>query len=175
MAGARLLGASLLLAWTLAGCGTPNDGEFVAREQDFAGFERWVRFDRGEDPVPPSHLGHDVIYIDRLPPAGATSFPIGTRIVRVEETDAGPSTWEIHAMVKRGRGFNPEGARGWELFELAIDARGQPEIEWRGEGPPDGDGYEPPDGGAILGCNHCHGAATYNDSVLSPVLDLSAR
>lgn len=164
-----------VLASLAIGCGAPSSDGFVASEADFASFRSWTSFDRGVDPVPPSHLGHDVIYIDRVPPAGATEFPIGTLIVRADESDPDESAWEIHAMVKRGGDFNAEGARGWEFFGLIIDASGRARIEWRGEGPADGDGYSAPDGGAVLSCNQCHGSASYNDSVLSPVLDLSAR
>ncbi len=166
--------AAALVGLALTGCG-PQGDSFIASEADFAQFRSWTSFDRGVDPVPPSHLGHDVIYVDRLPPPGATEFPVGTRIVRAHDTDLPPSEWEIHAMVKRGGDFNAAGARGWEFFGLEIDSADQTRIEWRGDGPSDGDGYTVGDGGVSLGCNHCHGAATWNDSVLSPVLDLSAR
>lgn len=173
------------LALTLSACGesdAPTSAAivepevFIAFERDFAGYARWTTFDRGEDRVPPTHLGRtSTIHIDRVPPRGSARFPVGTRIVRVERSEAAPSEWEVHAMVKRGGGFNAEGARGWEFFELVLDpTRQRPSIRWRGEGPANGDGYRPPEGGDILSCNHCHGAATYNDSVLSPALELRA-
>ncbi|HJL17242.1 MAG TPA: hypothetical protein RMH99_16365, partial [Sandaracinaceae bacterium LLY-WYZ-13_1] len=56
--------------------------------------------------------------------------------------------------------------------ELALDDAGRPAVVWRGEGPADGDGYRPPEGGDILSCNHCHAAWPENDHVLSPALDL---
>lgn len=179
--GVRSVGLLVMLA--LAGCGELEAEEieepvepaiYIAFARDFERFERWTTFDRGRDPVPPSHLGPSLIYVDPMPPARAAAFPVGTRIVRVERAGDDPSGWEVHAMVKRGAGFNADGARGWEFFELTLDAtRDRPAIRWRGEGPANGDGYVAPEGGEVLGCNHCHASATYNDSVLSPVLQLS--
>lgn len=181
----RALGSAVLFSLLLAACGRdaepaarPAPSVFIAFARDFAAFEEWTRFDRGEDRVPPTHLGRtSAIYVDRLPSAGASAFPVGTRIVRVERDSGDPGAWEVHAMVKRGGGFNAGGARGWEFFELTLDrTRRRPSIRWRGEGPANGDGYRAPEGGGdVLGCNHCHGAATWNDSVLSPALDLSRR
>ncbi|MBX3269009.1 MAG: hypothetical protein KF729_02040 [Sandaracinaceae bacterium] len=173
----------LLVAAALAGCGEPDAPEgardaleapYIAFAADFARFREWERFERGIDPVPPTHFGESAIYLDRRPPAGAREFPVGTRIVRVETRRGDPSAPEVHAMVKRGAGYNAEGARGWEFFDLALAPGRAPSIRWRGEGPADGDGYTPPEGGAILSCNHCHGSATDDDSVLSPALALSA-
>lgn len=179
----RMVGLAALLA--LAGCG--GDAEevgapvleepaiYIAFARDFERFERWTTFDRGRDPVPPSHLGPSLIYVTPAPPERAEAFPVGTRIVRVERAGEDPAAWEVHAMVKRGGGFNEAGAAGWEFFELSLaSSRERPEIRWRGEGPANGDGYVAPEGGEVLGCNHCHASATYNDSVLSPVLQLSA-
>lgn len=166
--------ALVCIALALAGCASEPSpsGAYIAVGRDFEGYEGWNVFDRGADPVPPSHEGHSLIYLSELPDPGATSFPIGTRIVRVEEVGDDPTTWQVHGMVKRGGDYNAGGAVGWEFFGLSLTASREPFIVWRGEGPADGDGYLPPDGGALLSCNHCHGAATENDSVLSPVLDL---
>jgi hypothetical protein len=168
---------AIALAILAGGCSTEagERGVFIALARDFAGFESWITFDRGFDPVPPTHEGTtSLIYVDAMPSADAVRFPIGTRVVRVERLGDDPSAWEVHAMVKRGGGYNADGALDWEFFGLALDASTrEPWIQWRGEGPASGDGYRPPDGGTeLLGCNHCHASATYNDSVLSPVLDL---
>ena len=162
------------LGLAFAGCAAEvaDPGIYIALGRDLDDYESWSVFDRGVDPVPPSHEGRSVIYLDPLPDPGATEFAVGTRIVRVEEVGDDPTTWQVHAMVKRGGGFNPDGALGWEFFELSLTASHEPFIVWRGEGPADGDGYLPPEGGDLLSCNHCHGAAIENDSVLSPVLDL---
>lgn len=169
---------SILIASILLGGGCAADvrdaGVFIAVGRDFEGYESWTMFDRGYDPVPPSHDGTSLIYIDEMPPAGMQSFPIGTRIVRIEQFREDPAEWEIHAMVKRGGGYNAEGALDWEFFELAL-VDDVPYIVWRGEGPATGDGYRPAPGATeVLGCNHCHAAVPENDSVLSPVLDLGA-
>ncbi|MCZ7685876.1 MAG: hypothetical protein M5U28_46805 [Sandaracinaceae bacterium] len=120
----RTVGLAALLA--LAGCG--GDAEeveapvleepavHVAFARDFERFERWTTFDRGRDPVPPSHIGPSLIYVTPPPPEGAEAFPVGTRIVRVERIGEDPAAWEVHAMVKRGGGFNQDGAAGWGVL-----------------------------------------------------------
>ena len=152
---------------------------FVATAATFEGYEGWTRFERGSQPVGPQHPdGSSAVFVSTMPARGAQAFSDGTVIVRVTtSTDPDPRSWELHAMVKRGGSFNTDGARGWEFFDLHLDpdARGvyRPTIAWRGDGPPQGDGYVAPEGGGVeLGCNHCHGAAVDNDSVLGPELDL---
>ncbi|MBX7194690.1 MAG: hypothetical protein K1X94_21725 [Sandaracinaceae bacterium] len=171
----RLLVASLLFG--LAGCAPEG---FVASEADLATYAGWTRFDRGDQPVGPEHpAGGSVVYVSRLPVHGATAFAEGTMIVRITAgASPDPTTWEVHAMAKRGGDYNAAGARGWEFFDLELepsaDGSYRPHIEWRGESPPEGNGYEAPDGGGVeLSCNHCHGAAVQNDSVLGPELDLT--
>lgn len=156
----------------------PVGGDFIAVERDFAGFDRWTRFDRGPDAVPPIHPeGESIVYVSALPARGATAFPTGTIIVRVT-TGGAPAEWEVHAMVKRGGAYNAAGAPGWEFFDLRLDTVGDalvPRILWRGEAPPElGEGYLSPDGGIPLSCSHCHGAGGMrNDSVLGDELYLS--
>lgn len=153
---------------------------FVATVDTFQGYERWTRFDRGSQPVGPQHPdGSSAVFVSAVPPHGAEAFADGTVILRVTTAaDPDPRTWELHAMVKRGGAFNSDGARGWEFFDLHLepDAAGvyRPAIAWRGDGPPQGDGYVAPEGGVELGCNHCHGAAVDNDSVLGPELALDS-
>ncbi len=165
---------ALSLSLALAGCAAdvPPD-VFIAFGEDLEGYAEWTTFDRGVDPVPPSHEAHSFIYVNALPPAGLAEFPVGTMIVREHRLEDDPATWIVHAMVKRGGGYNADGAPGWEWFGLALDGDRRPFVAWRGTGPADGDGYVAPVGGEVLSCNQCHGSATYNDSVLSPVLDLA--
>lgn len=146
---------------------------------EFVGVSHWIAFDRGSDPA---HLddptGHATVYLDALPPHGATSFPVGTHILRVMGTGDDPTLWEAHGLVKVGGDFNTGGAVGWEYYglDLSRDASGDlvATTRWHGIGPPDGDGYaQPGDAGPVLGCNHCHGAATWNDSIIGPELQLS--
>ncbi|MGE0786852.1 MAG: hypothetical protein AB7S26_14365 [Sandaracinaceae bacterium] len=169
----RLVVHGFATAVLLGACGAPASGtEYIAQTSDLAGFRSWIAFDRGDDHLPPNHVGPSWIYLSDRPPAGATSFPLGTRIVRVQERGDDMTAWEVHAMVKRGGGYNADGTPGWEMFELSLDASGGVVVVWRGRGPPDGDGYMAGDGGVLVSCNQCHGAAGFNDSVLSPVLEL---
>jgi hypothetical protein len=162
------------LCFVLAAC--ESDPGFVASESAFRHFDTWTRFDRGSAPVGFDHPdGETFVYIDRLPPSGATVFPDGTLIVRVT-TGGAPELWEVHAMARRGGEYNASGARGWEFFDLRLETAADgtlvPRILWRGNGPGEGDGYQAPDGGVLLDCNHCHGAYVENDSILGPELDL---
>lgn len=170
--------ATYALALLLGGCtcGAPPT-EFVASAADFEQFDTWERFDRGPRGFLPSHPdGETYVYLNRRPAPEATTYPLGTIIVRV--TVAGPSTdWEVHAMVKRGGGFNAAGAAGWEYFDLDIvrdaEDRLTPTIHWRGEGPGDSeDGYAHGPEGVLLGCNHCHAAVTEHDGVIGEELVL---
>lgn len=162
-----------LVALVLASCATapPEPPEFV-------GVSRWISFDRGIDPAHPDDpTGHSTVYVDRLPPHGATEFPVGTHILRVIGAGDDPALWEAHGMVKVGGDFNAGGAVGWEFYGLDLTRDGTGELvtstRWHGVGPPDGDGYaQPGDAGPVLGCNHCHGAATWNDSVIGQELQL---
>lgn len=164
---------------------TPLDSEtgelssFVALQRDFDGFQSWTKIELGDQPAQAGGhpAGPRTVYVNMLPPSGSTRFPVGTMIVKTRGAGE-PQTWEVHGMVKRGGDFNPGGARGWEWFDLLLDDQGSPVIIWRGKEAPSGHGY-----GSVIGgstevgtegdCNSCHGAATYNDSVLTPGLELS--
>ncbi len=157
----------------------PEEGEgapkiYIALQSDFAQFESWeaVSLDDGE------HLGQiasRTVYLNQAPPADATQFAVGTILIKTVEE--GPKAdWVVHAMVKRGSGFNPTSAIGWEFFEMRLSDGGVPVIAWRGEDPPDGHGYGVP--GSIevteIDCTSCHVAAE-NDSVLTPAFRLGGR
>jgi hypothetical protein len=175
---------------TLAACGSGEEVEsgpsFIAFAPSFAGFHDWPasqagRPDAGPDEPPLPDAGppadggvHDetvpkTVYI-KLPEGEpvTTEFPVGTMIVK--EVDGGElTTRKIFAMVKRGGGYNKDGAKNWEWFELEnLDAQ-TARIRWRGVGPPAGELY----GGDKGGCNPCHGQAIANDYVMSATLDLS--
>jgi hypothetical protein len=145
---------------------------FLALDRDFADFRDWMPFELDAK----SHAaakGPVVVYLNDLPPADATQFPVGTLIVKTVEAGA-PSTWTIHAMSKRGGDFNARGALGWEFFELKIDKDDIPVIVWRGEKPADGHKYKDltGDNKTEQDCNDCH-QSSKNDAVLAPELDLS--
>lgn len=109
---------------------------FIALDRDFVGFETWQSFDLGETIVEGLPYGRRVLYVSAMPPAGASEFPIGTKLVKVfEDPELPRDQWDIYAMVKRGGGFNGNGAVNWEWFELVRDSAGQPSAEWRGTEP----------------------------------------
>jgi hypothetical protein len=149
----------------------PSDGPFVASASDFAGFRSWWSVAITVDVAPgDSHLnGPRHVFLNRHPPPGSKTFPVGT--ILVKETDPGPLTARsVFAMVKRGGDYDPTGAPGWEWFSLANLADGSESIVWRGPGPAGGGAY----GDAPLGgCNACHGSAAAEDYVLTPEIEAS--
>lgn len=163
--GAR--GAVVLALAALAGCSgassdtTDGGASFVAFAADFAGFSTWekVQFSTTADQGLSHVKGTRTVYINRKPPAGATSFPVGTVIVKVTDADG-----KIFARAKRGATFNPKGAAGWEWFELLETAQHDVVIKWRGVGPPIGETYG---GDPNAGCNLCHKGAPASDYVLT--------
>jgi hypothetical protein len=182
----RRLGCVALLA--LWGCllGPPEGAEpaavgdtFIAQQKNFDGLTRWHSFPLGEELLDDGTMAPRTVYLNHLPPSGATHFPVGTIVVKITEIGAARETWQIHAMVKRGRRFNTQRAAGWEWLELnpvlRADARDQWRIEWRGEEPPSRANYRcvPPDGKAVADCNVCHEAARKNDYVMTPELSLT--
>jgi hypothetical protein len=157
-----------------------GDGEHVATREDFAGFPSWpsaVSATTAADA--PHEASVRTIYVNQAPPDDADVFPVGTIIVKTgaggEATGEGGN--EVHAMVKRGNGFNADGARGWEWFELSApdSADEAPLIIWRGANPPEGHSYgctgDCGDAEALT-CNTCHADSVSNDFVNSPALTL---
>jgi len=166
------LPAVVLLAG--AGCGASASGvaegqaPFVAFGASFDGFETWPS-STTDGPVNDGSVhvsGVRTVYINQLPPSGATAFPRGTLIVKVSVADQ-----KIFARAKRGAGYNPSGAVDWEWFELQESATNEVTIVWRGVGPPAGEMYG---GDPTGGCNSCHALAVNNDYVLAPWLSLGA-
>ena len=113
-------------------------------------------------------VGPLVSYINQRPPSGSKSFPIGTIIVK-EVNAVDLTSRQIFAMVKRGGGFDPDGAVDWEWFELRNIDADNVLIVWRGNGPPSGEMY----GGNPATCNDCHGRAKANDYVWTTGFQLS--
>lgn len=157
------------IAVALVACGTseppaePGD-TFIAFSSSFEGFRDWPAF-HSEGPKPGTEpdiiLGPRELYINELPPSGATEFPVGTIIVESLENGSD----QILAAVKRGGGFN--GGRNWEWFEITENPTA---IVWRGLGPPNGESY----GGDPTGCNTCHTACgAGNDMRCSATMQLS--
>lgn len=156
----------LLALGATLGCAEPGEsGELVATEEDFASFRDWPAFDLPEESLTESHAnGPRRLYYSDVPDSPEAPFPVGTILVKTVENGA-PTEWEIHAMVKRGGGFNEAGAQGWEFFDLDIDASGVVRIEWRGDGPPPGSLGYPGAGEGAGQCNGCHWVVPERDYV----------
>jgi hypothetical protein len=166
---ARRLSVILVFGATAASCGGGPaapvvDEQFVAFGHDFAGFDTWPSQALAVPSLTgsPHAAGARTVFINRLPPAGATAFPVGTIIVKRTEADG-----QLLARVKRGGSYNATGTVGWEWFELLRAASGAVSIKWRGFGPPSGEAYG---GDPKEGCNPCHLLAASNDYVLTPGL-----
>lgn len=167
---------ALIFAVALVGCGgetpelvkseTPKVGPRVAFARDFQAFRQWRRYSLPEDALTEGHESSPArfVYIDRvLPPDGADVEP-GTVIVKTTE-EGEPHEWEIHAMVKRGDGYNPDGCVDWEFFNLELDEAGAVSISWRGRGD-DPSAYTDTQGNN-RSCNSCHVYGAEIDYVFS--------
>lgn len=135
---------------------------FLALERDFAEYRSWEFVDayapllegaEGEGHVPESRR----VFVNRRPPEGATSWPVGTVFVK-------ELAGETLASVKRGGSYNATGTPGWEWFELVRDANDAVRISWRGLGAPAGTGRYSQ---TTNSCNGCHASAPELDGVLS--------
>ncbi len=170
----------VVCAAAAGGCGG-SDGAgptFIALPTDFEGFQSWYSavlpynvLSATVDPV-----GMHVGFLNRRPPAGSKSYPVGTIIVKAVEPSADQTSWEMFGMAKRGGGYNGAGADGWEYFLLRVNSDGDPYITSRGLAPSNdgsdmGAGAYAP-GGAAGGCNECHGSPTYapTDHIIAPPL-----
>ena len=156
----------------VVGDGSTPPTSFVALQRDFRGFMDWHAFPVSSEPIDGHPLAPRTVYVNRLPSAGATELEVGTIVLKTLEEGA-QTEWLIHAMAKRGGGFNADGARGWEWFELALSETGEPVIVWRGLGPPANHGYtiiggQPDDMRTDGDCNGCHAAAIDTDYVHTP-------
>jgi len=152
--------------------GGGGSGSFVAYAASFSSFESWPSAPAASENDAGDGL-HGVgplrVYWNHNPPSGATSFPVGTIIVK--ETEGADVTQRaVFAMVKRGDGFNSAGANGWEWFSLQEASDGTVTILWRGTVAPAGETYA---NQAIGDCNGCH-VASRNDSVWDTPLTLSS-
>ncbi len=167
----RLLALALAL---LAGCtaemdAPPPRGEgepFVATLADFEDFRSWPRWEIPDVGTTSGHRPGEprFVYVRDTVPVWGEPFPVGAMIVKTLEMGE-PPQWEIHAMAKRGGGYNPEGALGWEWFDLEIDPETGLFIEWRGEGSAaDPGGYVDV---AATGCNGCHSVVPNTDYVFT--------
>ena len=173
----RALLVSLCIACVTACAGSSDDTgddsqEFVALQSDFLNYATtWHSFDLGSSEVDNVHTAGDrIVYINQLPPHGATEFPVGTILVKTIAADTA-TPGKTFAMAKRGGNFNSVEAPGWEWFELQAGTDGASLIVWRGLQPPPGENYAGATGDV---CNMCHAAAKTNDYVQNSMLTLSS-
>ncbi len=154
---------------------------FIALQSNFLDFRSWPSASLGKgDHLHPESAGEKRIYINALPKPGQDTFPVGTIIVKTVAPNTNMTSWQVHAMAKRGAGFNASGAFEWQFFELALDKSGDVTLLWGGEHAPDGESYRTAivaaDGSEEIleqDCNDCHRSAA-NDAVLSKVLNLDS-
>jgi hypothetical protein len=168
---------SLIVAWLgVSACGSSPDPaadagpSFVAYTASFEGYHAWQSWSFTDPAVPasPHTSGPRTVHLNHEPPHGSVEFPVGTIIVK--DIGPGPASADTtFAMVKRGGGFNAEGAPGWEWFELQNHTDGSVTILWRGAAPPAGQAYS----GDPTACNTCHFTSKFNDYVQSPPLRLT--
>ncbi len=174
---AGLGGCPFLPDHELGDQGAPE--RLIAFASDFEGYRSWPHVVVGTGPIEGGHNldAPRTVFVNALPDDDALTWPVGTVIVKEgsgQEVEGGTGT-QTHAMVKRGGNFNVDGALGWEWFEIQSNGDAVV-IVWRGEHPPDGEGY-----GCISGvcvpssfgeCNACHAGARGNDFVSSSQLQL---
>jgi hypothetical protein len=170
---------AVLALVALAACGDSGEGaaedagaSFIALASDFEGFQGWPFVELGAlDGTRGHDMGVSRVHLRGIVPAVDVQFAVGTMIVKVTEIGAAPPEWEVHAMVKRGGGYNGDGAPGWEWFDLALTADGAPVIAWRGEGsasdPGSYGGLDTDAGPDAQTCNGCHGAVVNDDYVFT--------
>jgi hypothetical protein len=139
---------------------------YMPFQGDFESYPSWTSFTFDGVAIPDSPhnvAGPRTEYINHLPPKGATSFPVGTIIVKELSTGT-------FSMVKVGGDYNPDGALNWAWYELLNQPGGSVTIQW-GPDPvaPAGDPYA----SSPVTCNQCHANASNNDFVQSWALNLA--
>ncbi len=152
------------------GTATPRD-PFIALARDLDGFRSWPNIFL-EEPftLDGGHrVGTSHVFVNGEVPPDGQPFALGTILVKTVE-DGDPSTWEIHAMVKRGGGYNAAGAIDWEWLDVALTDAGEPIIAWRGEGSAADPGAYVTASGENIPCNSCHVYAMRRDYAFSRLL-----
>jgi len=168
----------LLSLVAVAGCGGGDGQVKIALDSDFAGYASWKSVYLGDNALAGHPAGPRTGFLNLSAPPGATTYPVGTIIVKQIETagSTDQTGWDLFGMVKRGGGYNQGFALDWEYFILKLNADSVPVIAARGIAPADAT-----DGGADHGygsgadgqtCNACHGTlgTEAHDHMLSPLL-----
>lgn len=145
---------------------------FIAMQSDFADLFEWPRW---QVPDIGSTHGHQrgepsYIYVKGEIPEWGEPLALGTIIAKTVERGE-PGEWEIHAMVKRGGGFNAGGCVEWEWFDLRLNENRVPVVIWRGEGnEANPGGYGRRLDGTPIGCNDCHAQVPHTDYTFARAL-----
>jgi len=140
---------------------------FIAFAADFEGFTSWPSVEVEPFTMDGGHrLGPTRVYLGGSLPREGEAFEVGAVVVKTVE-DGSAEDWEVHGMVKRGGGYNAEGARGWEWFDLEFTSAGNLAIAWRGEGDAANPGGYVTTTGERIACNDCHVFAGARDHVFS--------
>jgi hypothetical protein len=131
---------------------------FIAQQRDFAPYKDWMTFESNVTTDHGGVIGTNTVYLNEPPESG--KFPVGAILVKITKQTSSTDV-TVHAMAKRGKGFNTQGALGWEYFELLLNKSGVPYILWRGEKPPSGEMYQALPGAKMASatdgnCNDCH-------------------
>jgi len=160
----------------LVACGTQttkNEGEiFLALPSHFAQFKTWRQVELPDTPAEPGVVhfaGKRTLFVLGEHDANET-WPQGSIILKRAEFGDDPTKWEVHAMAKRGGGYNLNGAVDWEWFDIELNASGDfYRIKSRGVKGGESYGNIAPDAPGA-DCNTCHLAAKDFDYVQSTVL-----
>ena len=170
--------ATLLCGAALLGGCDDTPQVFIALQSDFASFESWNSYQLSQAPLSGHPDGPRVGFLNKKPPHGSITYPVGSIIVKeVQATAANGdfTQWPLFAMAKRGGGYDSAAAKDWEWFLLSFTKNRIPVIVDRGLAPtsnPDGGDFYMNATGAGLRCNYCHAALNteQTDHVLSPLL-----
>jgi hypothetical protein len=167
----RIVAPLVVTLAAVAACSSGSDAgsvdacaEVPVFNSSFAGYESWTSWSFVAPAIggSPHTSGPAREYLNHKPAHGATSFPVGTIIVK--EIGLPPASQDsVFAMVKVGCDYNSGGAVNWEWFELQVDAQSDASIVWHGTAPPPGILYS----GDAVTCNACHSTARTNDYVQS--------
>ncbi len=162
----RLVGlsfVSLLLPMLLSACFLFPAKEFIASDEDFAGYDKWAVAGKATGPgaqIGPAHAANTAdttrtIYIKNDTAREANGqYPVGTVIVK-DFKDKDGKILGISGMTKRGNGFNAA-AGDWEWFSIDA-ATGKIAVGADGKARR----------GATAGCISCHTQAKDKDYVFT--------
>ena len=165
---------ALALAVGAAACGGAKDSggasacmpePFISFTRDFEDLDAWSTAELG-GPDNEAHAAGGQLFSRALGLDADGGLCAGSMLVRSQPAVA-DSPASLHGMVKRGGGFNADGAVGWEWFGLGRSEAGAPVVLWRGEEAPSDVGYNNGVELVEANCNACHAAGAEHDHLMS--------